>query len=314
MQYADKGAAAIVRGCLRLLVLAGGSLLAVASYAAPPFRHACGGDRDVGSLVWHIQRHKRSRFRDQAPGPASPDNGQSRPDGHLQVGANQRYNVGASSPVTASVPTSRRQRRQLKLLGVPTPFSRCLHNVDGNACATSPGATRHVGHLTSVRCSAQADANGFWSSRRVTWETTPGPPRAARRRSPSGCRREPRRKCNVSATTSTPVIVLGSITINKTASESARSTTPHGRRRVAVLVTTSAAADPYDWHLSTNTAIYTISESATAGFALTGCRARRRCRQPWDGDRRRLPAYAIEPNVTCTTPTASRRVSVGIAM
>ena len=309
MQYAGKGWAALVRGCLRLLVLAVGSSLAVATHAAPPFPpNACAGDRDVGSLVCTSNDITIADITVTSTGSCIAGTTVNLDlTVNLQVGANQRYNVGvfiAGDGKRADIAAANGGSSSCSVFS--TPFSPLpFNNVDGNACGDIAGSNTTASvNLTSVPVLCQADANGFLVLPAVvTWENNAGTATSCQAPVSQWVQAGTKAKCNVSATTSTPVIVLGSITINKTTAggNGTFNYTGTGTGVSPFSITTSGGTGSNTiGNLSTNNATYTITESGMGGFTLTGLS----CTTGGTGNVGTATATITltpsNPNVTCT--------------
>lgn len=309
MDYVVKSEAALARGWLRLLVLACGSLLAVASYALPPFPPtSCGGDRDVGSL--NCTSNDIVIADITVVGATNCIAGTTvnlNLAVTLQVGAQQRYNVGAfiaSDGKRPDIAVANGGSASCSVFSTPfTPLP--FNDVDGNACGDIAGSnTSATFNLTNVPVLCQADASGnLVLPAVVVWENNAGTPTSCNAPVSQWVQAGTKAKCNVSTTTSTPVIVLGSITINKTSvgGDGTFNYTGTGTGISPFAITTvSGTGTNTIGMLATNSAVYTITESATPGFTLTGLS----CTTGGTGNvgtgTATITLTPSNPNVTCT--------------
>ena len=309
MKREGKDGAALVRAWLRLLVLTAGSLLAVATYALPPFPpNSCAGDRDVGSL--NCTSNDIVIADITVVGAANCIAGTTVNLDlavKLQVGAQQRYNIGAFIASDGKRPDIALANGGSASCSVfTTPFAPLPFNdVDNNACGDIAGSnTTATFNLTNVPVLCVADANGNLALPAVVvWENNAGNAASCQAPVSQWVQAGTKAKCNVSTTTSTPVIVLGSITINKTAvgGNATFNYTGTGAGVAPFSITTVAGTGTNTiGSLATNNAVYTITESPTAGFTLTGLSCTNGGVANLGTGTATITLTAANPNVTCT--------------
>jgi hypothetical protein len=309
LEYPGRNAAALARGWLRLGVLAAGSLLAAVALAAPPFpANSCAGDRDVGSLVCTSNDITIADITVTSAGSCIAGTTVNLDmTVNLQVGANQRYNVGvfiAGDGKRADISAANGGSSSCSVFS--TPFSPLpFNNVDGNACGDIAGSNTVASvNLTNVPVLCQADINGFLVLPAVvTWENNAGTATSCQAPVSQWVQAGTKAKCNVSTTTSTPVVVLGSITINKTTAggNGTFNYTGTGTGITPFAITTVGGTGTNAiGNLATNNAVYTITESGMGGFALTGLS----CSSGGTGNvgtaTATITLTPANPNVTCT--------------
>jgi len=283
MQYVGRGGAALVGGWLRLLVLAAGSLLAVASHAQPFPSNLCAAGR--------ISQNLNCTANDIKIASIIVNNTTSCVAGttvaldltlQLQVNAQARYNIGVFiandglSPIVKTASGGSNSCFATSSGFSPPP----LADLDGNACGDSVAGNALVAvpiGLVNVLCKADASGNLLLPAV-VTWDTQSGTPTSCNAPTSDWVFAGTPAKCNADILTSIPVTVVGSLTIVKnttggdgTFSYTGTGFTGAGTGEPPFNITTSGGTGQHVIGGLATGVQYTITEGAPGvGFTLSG--------------------------------------------